>query len=87
MGVSRVRVNIDRVVLNGFAQLEGRALVEALQSQLSDVLREKTARREWARPHRTPVMKLGQMALDPGTAGARTFGRTLGNAVARGLKP
>lgn len=87
MGVSRVRLTIDRVVLNGFPQLEGRALVEALQAQLSDVLRDTTARHEWARPQRMPVLKLGRMALLPGTAGAHTFGRSLGNAVGRGLKP
>ena len=66
--MSRVRVNVDRVVLNGFEQLEGRALVEALHSQLSDVLRDATARRDWARSHRTPVLRLGPIALDPGTA-------------------
>jgi hypothetical protein len=87
VGVSRVRVSIDRVVLNGFPQLEGRALVEALQSQLSDVLRDSTGRRDWARPHRTPVLRLGSMALHPGTAGARTFGRSMALAVGRGLKP
>ena len=39
MGVSRIRVNIDRLVLNGFEQLEGKALAEALQSHLSQVTR------------------------------------------------
>ena len=87
MGVSRIRLTIDRVVLNGFQNVEAGALTKALESQLSQVLADKATRRVWARPHRTPVMKLGRMALQPGTAGARHFGQTLGTAVGRGLKP
>jgi len=87
VGVSRIRLTIDRVVLNGFHPAEARALTGALESQLSHVLAGTAARDEWARSHRTPVLRLGRMALQPGTAGARTFGRTLGRAVGRGLKP
>ena len=87
MGVSRIRLTIDRIVLNGFQPHDARAVARALESQLSQVLGDAPARHEWARPHRTPVLKLGRMALDPGTAGARAFGRRLGIAVGRGLKP
>ena len=87
MGVSRIRLTIDRVVLNGFQHVEARALANALESQLTQVLADKTARHAWARPHRTPVLKLGRMTLQPGTTGARNFGRTLGSAVGRGLEP
>lgn len=87
MGVSRIRLTIDRVVLNGFQHVEAGAVTKALESQLSRVLADKSMRHEWARPHRTPVLKLGRMALQPGTTGAQNFGRTLGSAVGRGLKP
>ena len=87
MGVSRIHLTIDRVVLNGFQPHEARAVTRALESQLAQVLGDASARREWARPHRTPVLKLGRMTLDPGTAGAQAFGRRLGNAVGRGLRP
>ena len=87
MGVSRVRLTIDRVVLNGFQDVEAKALATALESQLSQVLADKATRQAWARPHRTPVLKLGRMTLQPGTTGAQNFGRTLASAVGRGLKP
>jgi len=87
VGVSRIHLTIDRLVLNGFQPHEARTVARALESQLSQVLGDTAARHEWARPHRTPVLKLGRMTLDPGTAGAQAFGRKLGHAVGRGLKP
>lgn len=87
MGVSRIHLTIDRMVLNGFQHVEAKALTRALESQLSQVLADRSMRHEWAHPHRTPVLKLGRMTLQPGTMGAHTFGRTLGSAVGRGLKP
>ena len=85
--MSRIHLTIDRVVLNGFQHVEAKALTRALESQLSQVLADKATRDAWARPHRTPVLKLGRMTLQPGTMGAQNFGRTLGSAVGRGLKP
>jgi hypothetical protein len=85
--VSRIRITIDRVVLHGVQPLEAKALTHALQSHLSEVLGDREARLGWARSHRTPVLRLAPMTLSPGTAGARTFGRGLADAVARGLKP
>ena len=85
--MSRIRVNIDRLVLNGFAPLEGKALAAALQSQLSQGIADATPRQDWARSHRTPVLKLGRMSLQTGTAGANGFGKQVARAVVRGLKP
>ena len=85
--MSRIRMTVDRVVLHGIQPLEARALTAALQSQLSQLLADKRARAEWAQPHRTPVLKLAPMPLSPGSGGAKTFGRGLAGAVARGLKP
>ena len=79
-------MTVDRVVLHGIQPLEAKALTQALESQLSQLLADRTTRREWAQPHRTPVLKLAPMTLSPGTGGARTFGRGLAGAVARGLK-
>ena len=85
--MTRIRLHIDRLVLNGFQRLDGNALAEALQAQLSESLSEPTARTEWARSHETPVLRLGQMPLGAGASGAREFGRQMGRAVARGLRP
>ena len=87
MGVSRIRVNIDRLVLNGFGPLEGKALAEALQSQLSQALADPGSRNDWARSHRTPVLKLGRMILTSGPAGSATLGRQLAGAITKGLRP
>jgi hypothetical protein len=85
--MSRIRMEIDRLVLNGFQPLKAKALSEAFQSQLSEALSDRGTRAEWAGSHRTPVLKLGNMPLEAGTAGSRTFGRKLAQAVRRGLKP
>jgi hypothetical protein len=80
-------MNIDRLVLNGFEQHEARALSEALQLQVSEVLADQTARNDWVRSHRTPVLKVGAVPLEQGTSGAGKLGRRIGQAVGRGLKP
>jgi hypothetical protein len=77
---------VDRVVLHGILPLEAKALTQALESQLSHLLADRTTRRDWAQAHHMPVLKLAPMTLHPGTGGARTFGRSLAGAVARGLK-
>ena len=79
-------MNIDHLVLNGFQPQEAKGLSEALQSQLSQLLLDPVVRAEWARSHRTPVLKLGSMPLEAGTAGARRFGRQVARALGRGLK-
>jgi hypothetical protein len=85
--MSRIRLTVDRLVLNGFQRLEAKALSEALQAELSQVLADKAERSEWARPHRTPVLKLGCRPLEAGTTGAGSFGRRMARAVVRELKP
>jgi hypothetical protein len=85
--MSRIRLNIERLVLNGFEPREGKALANALEAQLQHVLGNPATRNEWARSHRTPVLKLGRMPLQVGSAGAAQFGKQVANAVERGLKP
>lgn len=87
MGMSRIRLDIDRLVLKGFQPLEAKALTDALRSQLSLVLSDPRTRHEWARSHRTAVLKLGRMALETGTVGAAKLGKGIGQAMGKGLKP
>ena len=86
MGMS-VHLTIDQLVLRGFDPGERKALVEALRSELSRVLADPATRAEWARPHRTPMLRPGQMPLEPGLAGARKLGRGVARAIGKGLKP
>jgi hypothetical protein len=83
--MSRIQLNINHLVLNGFAPVEARALAGALREQLARVLANSASRAEWAHPHRTPVLKLGSMPLQAGTTGASKLGKQVANAVGRGL--
>jgi hypothetical protein len=85
--MSQVRVTIDRLVLKGMEPAERKALVEGLQRELSRVLSDPATRDEWAHSHRTPVLRLGRLALEPGPSGGRTFGKQMARALGRGLKP
>jgi hypothetical protein len=85
--MSRIQLNIDRLVLKGFEPLEGKALANALQAQMREVLADPGTRAGWARSHRTPVLKLGRMPLEAGTTGATNFARNMAKAVGRGLTP
>ena len=82
-----VNVHIEQLVLRGFEPGDRKALVEGLQGELSRVLADPVARAEWARPHRTPILRLGRMPLESGPSGARTFGDRLARAIGRGLAP
>jgi hypothetical protein len=85
--MSRITLTIDRLVLNGIEPGDRKALVEGLRAELSQVLSDPAGRAEWARSHRTPVLKLGRMSLEGGPAGGRKFGKQMARAVGRGLKP
>jgi hypothetical protein len=85
--MSRVRVTIDQLVLKGLEPADRKALVEGLQAELSQVLSNPSGRAEWARSHRTPVMKLGRMPFEAGPAGGRKFGASVARAIGKGLKP
>lgn len=85
--MSRIQLTIDRLVLNGLEPHQAKALVETLRTQLSHRLADRGTRAAWARSHRTPVLKVGRMPLESGTAGARKLGKQLARAVGRELKP
>jgi hypothetical protein len=85
--MSRIQLNIERLVLNGFAPGDAKALNDALQSHLHQLLLDRTTRDQWARPHRTPVLKLGRMPLQTGAPGASKLGRQVAGAIGEGLRP
>jgi hypothetical protein len=86
VGVSRVRVTIDRLVLKGLDPAQQRALVEGLQEELARVLGEPWARGDWTDPRYMPVLRFGRMQAKPGKSGGRTLGLGIGGGIARGLK-
>lgn len=85
--MTRVRVTIDRLVLPGLDPADRKALLDAFQTELRQVLADPTTRADWARPHRTPVLRLGRVPLAPGFTSSRAFGGELARGLGRGLKP
>ncbi len=84
--MSRIRVTIDQLVLNGFEASERQAVVDGLRAELALALADPRSAAEWARPYRTNVLRLGGIPAERGPAGRRSFGRQLGRAIERNLK-
>jgi len=87
MGMSRIHVHIDRLVLPALQIGDRKALVEGLQTGLTRALSNPAERATWAKSHRTPVLRLGQMPLEAGTSGGRKFGASLARSIGKGLRP
>lgn len=85
--MSSIRLVIDRLILRGFEPGTQKALVEGLQSELSQILSSQATRADWARSRRTPVLKLGRMPLEAGPSGGRTFGKKMARSIGGKLKP
>jgi hypothetical protein len=83
--MSRIHLTIDRLVLKGLQPGQDKALVESLRAQLAEMLKDRRTRAEWARSHRTPVLKLGRLPLEAGSAGGRKIGAQIARGIARGL--
>lgn len=81
---ARVRVTIDRVVLRGMEPATRTSFVEGLRQELARVLGDASTRATlWrgAGARRVPVLRLGQVRLEPGTSGARMLGRSVARAI------
>jgi hypothetical protein len=85
--MSRITMTIGELVLKGFEPGDRRAVEEGLQAELARVLADPKARALWARSHRTPVLKLGRMPMEPGAAGRRALGAGVARSIGKGLKP
>ena len=82
--MSRIRLTIDALTLQGIDTGDSRALVEELRSELARVLANPSVRAEWARSHRTPVLRLGAIPLEAGSGGGGKFGKTMAHAIGKG---
>jgi hypothetical protein len=85
--MSRITLTIDRLILNGVDAAERGALEDGLRTELSRVLADPATRADWARSHRTPVLRLAPMPLQSDRTGSRKFGQGLARAIGKGLKP
>ena len=85
--MSKIHVTIDRLVLCGLDAAARTAFVNSLKGELTRTLADPVTRAAWARSHRTPVLRLDRMELDPGLRGARKLGGQVANGIGKGLKP
>jgi hypothetical protein len=85
MDMSPIHVHIDRIVLRGVDPADRDALVSGLKSELARVLAHPEAAASYAVTRRTPVMRLGQIAMEPGLGGARKFGNSVARAIGKGM--
>jgi hypothetical protein len=85
--MSRIQLNIERLVLRGLQPASGNALAAALRAQLRQLLSDPATRADWAVPHHTPVLKLGRIPFASGTAGGKKLGARMASEIRRGLKP
>ena len=84
--MSRIRITIDRVALQGFDPAERTALVEGLKSELTRVLSNPQSRAAF-RSRRTPVIRLAGFQRQSGPSGSRAVGSAVARAVGRSVKP
>lgn len=85
--MKRIHLTIDRLALSGFDPAQRSALIEGLQSELTRIFGNPETRSGLKHSRRTPVLRLGSIALDPGLSGSRKFGGSVARAIGRSLKP
>jgi hypothetical protein len=83
--MSRIDVNIDRIVLSGIDPADRHALIGALKAELARVLVDPAARAAISKSRRTPVLRLEKMSMWQGTAGARKLGSGIARAIGKGI--
>lgn len=87
MSDGRVNLHIDRLVLRGIDPMDKHALADGLKMELARVLADPATRAALSQSRRTPVLRLGRMAMQPGMAGARTLGGSVAKAIGKGMRP
>lgn len=85
--MSKIHVTIDRLVLSGLDPAARHAFITGLKTELTRALADPSQRADWANSSRTPVLRLGRVALDPGVGGARKLGGHVAKSIARSGKP
>jgi hypothetical protein len=85
--MSKIYVTLDRLVLSGLDPAACHAFVTGLKVELTRALADPDQRADWANSSRTPVLRLGRVALDPGVGGARKLGGHVAKSITRGIKP
>jgi len=89
--VSRIQLHIDGVVLRGFEGADAhvrKALVESLRAELARSLADpamQVSLRKNSSMMKTPVLRVGEIAMLQGAAGARRMGVQIARAIGKGI--
>jgi hypothetical protein len=84
--MTRIHVTIDRLVLAGLDPADRAAFADGLKTELAQRLADPAARAAWTRSQRTPVLRLGRIAFDPGVGGARKLGGQVAQGIGTGRR-
>jgi hypothetical protein len=82
---TNITVTIDRLTLRGFDPAARTAFVDGLRTHLARLLADRAARASLtsgSASRRTPVLRLGQVSMQPGVSGARNLGSKVASAIA-----
>jgi hypothetical protein len=83
---ARVSLHIDRLVMRGIDPTTQQAFARSLKTELARVLGDSRVRAAMSHNRRTPVMRLGQLPMQPGVAGASKLAVSVARAIGRGMK-
>lgn len=83
--MSRIHLEIDRLVLGGMEPSERLAFVASLKDELRSILAEPVSRRAMAESRRVPVVRLGRVHFESGSAGANKLGKNVARGIGRSL--
>jgi hypothetical protein len=84
--MSRIRLRIDRLVLNGFPASECQRLAASLQAELSRSLSKPEGCTERVHPHQIPILNLSPVILDSGLSEGRRLGAIIAHRMAKRLR-
>ena len=83
--MSRVHITIDRIVLRGIDPSDRQAIVSGMKTELARIFADPATCAGMAQSRRTPVLRLGRLAMGQGSAGARTLGGGIARAIGKGI--
>jgi hypothetical protein len=89
VGVSekRVTITIDRLVLKGIPAEDRLAFASGLKAELARVLASPHLQTLREQSSDTPVIRLPELPMQRGLAGARGLGRQVGQSIGKRMKP
>jgi hypothetical protein len=83
--MSRVHITIDRIVLRGIDPSDRQAIVSGMKTELARILTDPAMRAGMTQSRRTPVLRLGRLAMGEGSAGASALGGGIARAIGKGM--